>query len=80
MVEECKPLETGITQRASTGEFNIGTTRATRHIPGYSGFIASQQSNPTAAAASAGQLSRPSDKDTMLLSVRWCRLTLSAPR
>ena len=29
--------ETGITQRASTNEFNLGTTRATRHVPGYSG-------------------------------------------
>ena len=60
--------ETGITQRASTGEFNLGTTRATRHVPGYSGFINKTGFNRTACAASGGTLSRPSDKDAMLLS------------
>jgi hypothetical protein len=60
--------ETGITQRASTHEFNLGTTRATRHMPGYSGFINSTGHNLAAAAAAGGALSRPSEKDSMLLS------------
>ena len=60
--------ETGITQQASSGEFNLGTTRATRHVPGYSGFINKVGFNKTAVAAAGGTLSRPSEKDSMLLS------------
>mmetsp|Transcript_10246 Transcript_10246/g.25089 ORF Transcript_10246/g.25089 Transcript_10246/m.25089 type:complete len:439 (-) Transcript_10246:230-1546(-) len=60
--------ETGITQCASTGEFNLGTTRATRHVPGYSGFINKAHYNSTAVAAAGGELSRPAEKDSMLLS------------
>lgn len=60
--------ETGITQQASTGEFNLGTTRASRHIPGYGGFINKTRFNQTAVEASSGTYSRPSEKDCMLLS------------
>lgn len=60
--------ETGITQQASTNEFNLGTTRATRHVPGYSGFINKTGFNRVAVAASAGTVSHPSIKDSMLLS------------
>lgn len=60
--------ETGITQMASSSEFNVGTTKATRHIPGYSGFINKTAFNSTAVAAASGALSRPSEKDSMLLS------------
>jgi len=60
--------EVGITARASTGQFNAGTTRSTEHIPGYSGFIPLTDNNPQALTAAAGAHNRNSAKDGMLLS------------
>ena len=58
----------GITQRSSTNELGMGTTRVTRHVPGYSGFIAEAPHNMDALSASDGVAVRPDEKKTMLLA------------
>ena len=46
----------------------MGTTRVTRHVPGYSGFIAEAPHNMDALSASDGVAVRPDEKKTMLLA------------
>ena len=50
----------------STGEFGLGTTRSTRHVPGYSGFINVAPYNKKAMAQSDGVFTRASEKNAML--------------
>ena len=57
----------GLSQRATTSDLNLGTTRATRHVPGYAGFVAAAPHNHAALDHSDGVLTRPSLKDAMLL-------------
>ena len=58
----------GITQRSSTNELGLGTTRVTRHVPGYSGFIAEAPHNIDALSASDGVVARTDEKKRMLLA------------
>ena len=57
----------GISQRATTFDLSEGTTRSTKHVPGYGGFVARSAYNPTALDHSDGVLTRASLKDGALL-------------
>ena len=57
----------GLTQRSTTAELNLGTSRVTRHLPGYAGFVPATAGNPTALDHSDGVTAKPSPKDAMLM-------------
>ena len=57
----------GLTQRSTTAELNLGTSRVTRHLPGYAGFVPASAGNPTALDHSDGVTAKPSPKDAMLM-------------
>mmetsp|Transcript_47871 Transcript_47871/g.153404 ORF Transcript_47871/g.153404 Transcript_47871/m.153404 type:complete len:432 (-) Transcript_47871:77-1372(-) len=60
--------EADMTRMATTAPFNLGTTKATSHIPGYSGFIAASMRNELARTQSEGHSTRENAKTAMLLS------------
>jgi hypothetical protein len=53
--------EVDMTPEATTAELAAGTTRVTRHVPGYTGFQAATGHNAAAAAQSRGERVRPRD-------------------
>ena len=60
-------LGAGISQRSTTADLASGLVRSTKHLPGYSGFIAGSAYNPTALDHSDGVLTKGSLKDQALL-------------
>eukprot|EP00775_Hariotina_reticulata_P006731 gene6731-6951_t len=51
---------------ASTRDLNLGSTRASRHVPGYTGFIPAAAVNESAVMQGSGTCCRPNMKTNML--------------
>mmetsp|Transcript_43206 Transcript_43206/g.82425 ORF Transcript_43206/g.82425 Transcript_43206/m.82425 type:complete len:425 (-) Transcript_43206:282-1556(-) len=59
--------ESQMSAMASTKELNLGTHKAANHIPGYSGFIPTAQTNPEAVLKGSLERGRDDAKANMLL-------------
>lgn len=56
-----------MTMTSTTHELNLGTTRTTRQVPGYSGFMPASKKNDRAVEHGMGAIPRSSAKTDMLL-------------